>query len=200
MEKVDAKKLEVAIEYLRRLSEGYNPVNNTPAEKDSVINDPNVIRCMFFVKEVLEELKRNDGYIGRRPRTNRDNTKQDYPLQALENYTYTGDKTITQFVEQLNELADMTKYKRIDYKVIRNWLIKKEYLDEGLDRTSGKNTTIPTIEGDAAGIYSKVKEGTRGTYNVVYYTQYAQRMIIGNMREIMKMGETTIRDVEEDKS
>ena len=68
MELVEMKKLETAITYLQRMAEGNNPINNLPAEDDSVINNPNVIRCMFFVKDILEEVKRNDGYIGKRVR------------------------------------------------------------------------------------------------------------------------------------
>lgn len=186
MEKVDAKKLDVAIVYLQRLSEGNNPVNNTPAENDSVINDPNVIRCMFFVKEVLEELKRNDGYIGRKPRANRDNSKQDYPLEALAAFRYTGDKTISKLVEQLNELADMTKYKRIQYKTIKEWLIKKEYLLEEMNVSIGKKATVPSLKGNAEGIYSEVKDGTQGKYILITYSEHAQKMIVDNMREILR--------------
>ncbi len=66
MESVDMKKLETAIIYLQRIVEGNNPINNMPADEGSVLNNPNVIRCMFFVKDVLEEVKRNNGYIGRK--------------------------------------------------------------------------------------------------------------------------------------
>lgn len=67
MDVVDTKKLETAILYLQRITEGRNPVNNMPADEDSVIHNPNVVRCMLFMKEILEEVKRNDGYIGRKP-------------------------------------------------------------------------------------------------------------------------------------
>ena len=56
MESVDMKKLETAIVYLQRIADGNNPINNLPADEDSVLNNPNVIRCMFFVKEVLDPL------------------------------------------------------------------------------------------------------------------------------------------------
>ena len=63
MESVDMKKLETAIIYLQRISDGNNPINNLPADEDSVLNNPNVIRCMFFVKEILEEVKRKSKFI-----------------------------------------------------------------------------------------------------------------------------------------
>lgn len=45
MESIDIKKLETAIIYLQRIAEGNNPINNMPAYEDTVLNDPNVIRC-----------------------------------------------------------------------------------------------------------------------------------------------------------
>ena len=84
MEIVDTQKLETAVIYLQRITEGRNPVTNMPAEEDSVINNPNVVRCMFFIKDILEELRRNDGYIGRRPRTNRNNNKLDVKVSDEE--------------------------------------------------------------------------------------------------------------------
>lgn len=51
MEKIDLNKLDVAIKYVQRIADGFNPVNNQPAEQDSVLNNPNVIRCMFFSSE-----------------------------------------------------------------------------------------------------------------------------------------------------
>ena len=63
---IDMQKLEVAMKYIERIADGKNPVNNKPTEEDSVLNNPNVIRCMYFVKEVLTAVKENDGMIGGR--------------------------------------------------------------------------------------------------------------------------------------
>ena len=56
MASVDMRKLDTAITYIQRIAEGCNPVNNMVAREDSVLNNPNVIRCMFFVKEILDEM------------------------------------------------------------------------------------------------------------------------------------------------
>ena len=64
MEKLDMSKLDVAIKYVQRMADGCDPVSNIPMEDDAVLNDLNVIRCMFFVKDVLEEVRRNEGVIG----------------------------------------------------------------------------------------------------------------------------------------
>ena len=49
---IDQKKLDIAIAYISRMADGSNPVNNRPMPEHEILNDPNVIRCMFFVKEI----------------------------------------------------------------------------------------------------------------------------------------------------
>ena len=102
MEQIDLEKLEKALIYVDRIAEGRNPVYNLPADNDSVLNDPNVIRCMFFIKEVLTAVKNNGGKINKIPK----GKKSSFPLETLNSYKYETDKTITQFVEQLNMNID----------------------------------------------------------------------------------------------
>ena len=112
MELVDVKKLETAILYVQRIADGKNPVNNMPANEDSILNNPNVTRCMFFVKEVLEEVRHNDGYIGRKAKKI---VKQPFPVENLAEFVYKEDKPITKLVGQFNEMADMDIYKKLRY-------------------------------------------------------------------------------------
>ena len=78
---IDLKKLETAITYVQRIAAGNNPVNNMPVEDDTVINDPNVIRCMYFVKDVLSEVYKNGGNIGGRIRGRRNSRKAEDMLK-----------------------------------------------------------------------------------------------------------------------
>ncbi len=179
---VDAKKLETAILYLQRITEGKNPVNNMPAADDDVINNPNVIRCMFFVKEVLETIQRNDGYLGRK---SRGDNKQDYPLEALNAFQYTGDKGISKLVDQFNGYADMTEYKKLSVKTIKTWLVENGYLVEEQERGTNKKITRPTDKGTEVGIKFEVRSNPGGSsYLYIIYGQKAQEMIIANKYSI----------------
>lgn len=183
---VDTKKLQTAILYLQRITEGNNPVNNMPVEEDAVLNNPNVKRCMLFVKEVLEEVKRNDGYIGKRPRTNSDNTKLDYPLEALEAFQYTDDKPISKLVDQMNGLADLTMYKKITYRPIVAWLKKNGYLSEEQITGTGRKRTLLTPKGAEIGIKSEMRKNDReGEYVFIIYGRSAQEFIISKMKDIL---------------
>ena len=67
MKQFDIEKLDKAIIYAERMADGRVPYSNQPTENE-VLNNPNVIRSMYFIKEVLEEVRANDGLVGRRAR------------------------------------------------------------------------------------------------------------------------------------
>ena len=125
---IDAKKLETAILYLQRMTEGKNPVNNMPAEDDSIINNPNVVRCMSFVKDVLEEVKEK-GW----PKNGK---KPDFPLETLDAFKYSEDVGITKLISQFNECADMDLYNKLSITPLKRWLIENGYLTEVHDAGS----------------------------------------------------------------
>ena len=98
MERFDLEKLESAITYVERIADGKNPVNNTIADSDDVMNDPIIIRSMFFIKDVLIELKNNDGIIGK--------SKGEFKLNERFTKIITNDKKI---VEENDKALDMIK-------------------------------------------------------------------------------------------
>ena len=193
MEVVDTKKLEIAIQYLQRITEGHNPVNNIPVDDDSVIKNPNVVRCMLFIKDVLEEVKQNDGYIGRRPRTKKDNSKKndskkEYPLQALKNFRYSEDKSVSRLVDQFNGLTDLTVFQKLTYKPIIAWLKQNGYLRDEQDEGTSKKRTLVTEKGSEVGIKSELRKDSKGQeFIYITYSRTAQEFIVSNMDKILSL-------------
>lgn len=183
MESIDMRKLETAIVYVQRITDGNNPVNNMPAEEDSVLNNPNVIRCMYFVKEVLEGVKKNNGYIGKKPRK-RD--KSEFPLEALAAFVYREDKAISKFVQQLNELVDEDMYRKLSYKPISQWLKANGFLAEEYSQEFNKTITLPTEKGHEIGIRTERRTSSgSGDYMIVLYGKQAQEYLVHNMEAIL---------------
>lgn len=177
------KKLETAIIYLQRIAEGNNPINNLPADEDSVLNNPNVIRCMFFVKDVLEEVRRNNGYIGKKSKKS---DKPDFPIEVLASFTYKEDKAISKFVEQINELINGDIYKKVNYKTITQWLKLNSFLQEEHSQEFDKTITVPTEKGIKLGIRAERRSNSRGVeYMLVIYGKQAQEYIVHNMEKIL---------------
>ena len=85
MKQFEQSKLDIAIKYVERIAEGHNPVNNMSLENDDVLNNPNIIRCMYFIKDVLEEVRRNAGIIG--GKSSKEPTLP-FPTEILDKFTY----------------------------------------------------------------------------------------------------------------
>lgn len=180
MGEIDLKKLETSIEYLKRMAEGKNPINNEPLEKESVLNNPNVIRCLYFVEDVLRQVYDADGKIQANKK------KKDFPLTHVQNFGYRKDLSITHFVEQLNEGLDETLYKKLSYTKITAWLKLAGYLNVIEDRDN-KNKTMPSVKGRQLGIYTEERESMQGRkYEAVIYKKEAQEFIVNNMANILE--------------
>lgn len=185
MEVIDMQKLDTALLYIQRITEGKNPVNNMPAEEDSIINNPNVIRCMYFVKDILEEVKGNDGIIGAKASAKKDNRK-DYPLEVLDDFKYKEDKAISKFVEQLNEMIDVNEYKKLSFNAITKWLKESGYLEVNQRAGSNRKETVPTAKGLEIGIKGEKRSNFDGIeYTYITYNQQAQEFIVKHMGEIL---------------
>ena len=179
---IDMAKLDTAISYIKRMAEGNHPVTNRPAEDDSVINNPNVIRCMYFIQEVLEQVKSNNGVIV----TKKKKGRLPFPFEVLKEYRYEKDKSISHIISQIGELVDNSEVKMISYKPITDWLKSADYLGEKIDMLSGKKTTIPTAKGEQLGIYMEERISMRGdSYQVVMYNKRAQEFLVENLEAIL---------------
>lgn len=183
MKQFDTGKLKTAITYIERVSEGKNPVNNMPELDGSILYDPNIIRCMSFIKEVLQEVENNNGYIGR---ASKKISKPDFPLDILNGFSYKQDKPISKVVDQINELVDENKYNKLNYKIITNWLKSNGYLSEGISEELNRKATFPTEKGKQIGLRTEKRSRSTGSeYIVIIYGKQAQEFLIYNMKDIL---------------
>ena len=184
METIDMKKLETAIVYLQRIADGNNPINNLPADEDSVLNNPNVIRCMYFVKEILQEVKKNGGCIGKKKTKN--SGKLSFPIEATKMFSFRAEKPISKFTEQINEVIDAKMYKKVSYKSISDWLKKNDFLKDEYDQVQNKTVTTATEKGVQIGIRSIKRARDDGReYTVNMYGKQAQEYIVQNLDNIL---------------
>lgn len=180
MEQFDQSRLESAIIFADRLAEGLDPISGMLAEEDSALNDPVVIRSMYFIKEVLQAVHRNSGRVSGK------GGKKEFPLECLKNFVYTGDKPITKFLEQLKNLADDPDVKGISSKALGDWLKNRGYLTEEVNAYTGKRETRTTPEGEDFGIYTEQRTSFYGReYRVNLYSRKAQEYIVENMEAIL---------------
>lgn len=182
MDGIDMNKLEIALKYVDRISKGHNPVNNLPAEDDSTLNNPNIIRCMYFIKEILEKVKEQEIFA-----VKKETRKNVFPIDLLNQFQYQEDKSIVHFLTQLYLPLEKGTYKRISPQRITSWLKENDYLTEEIDLNTGKSVTIPTDKGKNLEIYTETRTFNGKKYLAVIYGKSAQELIIKIIPEIINI-------------
>ena len=52
---VDPQKTKVAIEWIKKLANGINPIDGSVLSDKDVVNNVHISRCLFYVAELLED-------------------------------------------------------------------------------------------------------------------------------------------------
>lgn len=186
MEQIDMKKLKSAIVYAQRIADGNNPINNRPMESDTVINDPNVIRCMYFIRDVLQKVYDNNGVIsGVLKKSYR--ADRDFPYEVLNQFEYKEDKGINKLIEQIYAPLEGRGIKKISGARINTWMIKAGYLIEIYSDEFNNNIKVPTDKGKALGLRAErvVYQPTGHAYISIIYNKQAQEFLVTNMEKIL---------------
>ena len=177
---MDIERLNKAIIYVSRMANGHNPINNSLVDDSEIFNNPNFIRCMYFIKDVLESVQKNGGVIGRK------SNKFPFPLEVLENFQYQEDTTISKFFKQINELIDESKYEKLKFKPVLDYLKENEFIITKEMQGYDRKVTVVTDKGMDLGLYNEVRtllDGRR--YLAVIYSKRAQMFIINNIEELI---------------
>lgn len=183
---IDMKKLETAIIYVQRIAEGNNPINNMPEEDDSVLNNPNVIRCMYYIEEVLKAVRDNGG-IGNLKKEKK-SKKSEFPFEVLSKFAYREDVGIAKLIDQIYEPVKAENYKKFSGKKIHDWMINQGYLEEVYVQELCKNYKMPTEKGKSIGLRAeRMNYGATGnSYIKIIYNKQAQEFIVSNIEKIVK--------------
>lgn len=181
MKKFDLIKLDVAIKYVERIADGCNPVNNSPFSEEDVLNNPNVIRCMYFIKEVLEEVKNSGGTVaGTKAKT----ALAPFPIEILEQFTYREDMSITYVLNQIYEPISDLNVKKISVTKVTAALKEDGYLLDETNPETGKTRKVPSAKGKALGIYMVEREYNGRIYQSVTYNQNAQEYVVKLIKKL----------------
>lgn len=181
MKQFDLDKLEKAIIYTERMADGRAPYSNKPVDNE-VLNNPNVIRSMYFIKEVLQEVKANGGLVGyRRPKSA---AAMAFPFEVLENFKYQANKPISHVLKQFTELTDDSSVSIISAGAVNKWLGANGYLERVVINAEGKENWSPTDKGVALGMISEKRGDPGREYIRIEYNKEAQEFLAYNLRRI----------------
>lgn len=181
MKQFDFEKLEKAIIYVDRMADGRIPYSNRPSDNE-ILNDPNTIRCMYFIKEVLQEVKANGGIVGGQKARRR--AAIDFPYEVLEHFTYQEDLPVSYVLRQFAELTGNPKHPIITAAEVNKWLAANGYLTKARVNAEGREDWVPTNEGKAIGITSEERGEPGREYIRIIYTKPAQEFLAENLKVI----------------
>lgn len=192
MSTYDLKRLEVAIQYIRRMSEGRNPVTNRPAPENEVLTNVNVHRCLKFIDEVLTDVHKCGGSVGlvpHRERRPKEPAFQIFPYEILDKYEYRQDQQISYLLRQLEEYLPEGSKIPVQPTLITGWLRENGYLEIKAVNDTGRENSVPTEKGRSLGIFDERAGVYPNDYYRVFYNENAQRFILQNFRQILTEGE-----------
>lgn len=181
MKQFDQAKLDIAIKYVERIVDGCNPGNNVPLENDDILNNPNIMRCMYFIKDVLKEVRSNGGIIGGK---NGKEPALPFPIDVLDNFTYAEDKSITHVLNQIYEPMSDLNVKKISVTKVTAALKEEGYLLDEPNLETGKTRKVPSEKGRELGIYLIEREYNGRMYQSVTYNKNAQEYVVELIRKL----------------
>lgn len=181
MKRFDTTKLEIAIKYVERIADGCNPMNNTPLDDNDIMNNPNIIRCMYFIKDVLGEVQYNGGVVGGRGEKE---PSIPFPIEILNDFTYKEDMSITHVLNQIYEPIAEMNVKKISVTKVTALLKEEGYLLDEPNPETGKTRKVPSTKGKELGIYLTEREYNGRMYQSVTYNRNAQEYVVEVIRKL----------------
>lgn len=177
-------KLRRAQGYMEQLAQGIDPISGAELPEDTVLNQPRLIRCFFYVAGVLRE----DGDLLEKGRRGTRPKKEPFHMSPEEKEAVPiGEEpvTISEFVTAVNGAAGggVTRTK-VPTTAFTGYLVEKGSLRE-VETAPGKRRKEPTAQGAALGITSVEREGQYGVYVAVQYSAGARRFLLDNLEDVL---------------
>lgn len=174
---IDIEKLNSAKMWIEKLANGINPLNDELVKDDDLINNVHISRCLFYVSELLGEIK-----IGTKVERR---GKKAFFLSTTDavNIPVSAPNGIANFTRLVNTYIPSDMRPLTAVQVIK-WLRNDGYMQEVMKDDTHK-TNLPTEKGNSIGITTEVQRNPKGIeYQRVVYNVDAQRFILNNIESI----------------
>lgn len=173
-----------AKEYMDALANGIDPITGQELPEDTVLNQPQMIRCFFYVSDILRQVLENGGQVERK----REGKKIPFslPMEMRKNVPFSSTPLpISKFTDLLNGMVDLNAMKKLKTTTVTGWMVEKGFL-RILETPDGRHSKRPTPQGEQIGLSMDQRQGAAGLYIVVLYNEAAQHFIVDNLDDILK--------------
>lgn len=175
---IDMEKIITAKVWIEKLANGINPLNDELVKDDDLINNVHISRCLFYVAELLGEIKVKKTAERRGGKTFYLSSKDAANIQIS---TPNG---IANFVRLVNGNIP-TDMKQLPVSQVIKWLRNEGLLQE-VSKEDGHKTNLPTEKGNRLGIITEIQKNADGLeYQRVIYSIGAQRFLLNNIESIV---------------
>lgn len=170
--------LERAKMYIEKLAHGINPIDDSVIPEDDVVNNVRLVRCFFFVADVLHQVIDNGGITAQKKAK-----KKPFALSLEERKAFVFSDTpiaISEIVKRINNLVTDDNMAKLTTPTITNWLVGINILVNEIN-ANGKTVKRPSPQGMSLGIHVEGRISINGPYSVVVYNREAQQFIVDNL-------------------
>ena len=173
-----------AKEYIEKLANGVNPLDDSKVGDDDIVNNVRISRCLFYVANVLQDV------INRKSRVRSSKSKRekfDISQEQIDKIEIVKNPiTISELIGKINSFVNVDSMRRLSYKKVVDWLKKNNIMTTFIDE-KGKSRSKPTEYGENIGF--KLERRLSSSYGEYYTTiinEDAQRFILDYLFEIAK--------------
>ena len=177
----EREKVIKAKEVLLKIANGTNPVDGTPINEESFLNDPRIIRCFFYISEVLNRVIAGQTNQNLPKPTEFHITKEEKGLVKFPENKIGAN----QFAKCINNVIDLNKSKKLSGVELNKQLKKMGVLSENIDE-QGKVRTIINNKSVDYGFESEKRNYNGNEYEMVVINDIGKAYILENLEDIMK--------------
>ena len=182
------EQIKYAKDFIKKLGQGINPINNEVIDSDDLINNIRVSRCMFFVADILEEIIRKEETDCRiSSNTIKPVEKFVFNNNMLTEFNYSDqDMYLTEFVEGVKELSVKYGIGILPRRAFVNWLLSSKIYEIQETTVNGKVQARKraTQAGSEVGIYNAIKNSAYGPRDVILISRKGQEFLMDNLPSI----------------
>jgi len=177
----EREKVIKAKEVLIKIANGINPVDGTPINEESFLNDPRIIRCFFYISELLNRVIAGQTNQNLPKPTELHITKEEKSLVKFPENKI----GVNEFAKCINNVIDLNKSKKLSGVELNKQLKKMGVLSENIDE-QGKVRTIINNKSVDYGFESEKRNYNGNEYEMVVINDIGKAYILENLEDIMK--------------
>lgn len=197
----ELEKIAYAKSFIDKLSNGINPLDDTPIPEGDIANNVRLSRCFFYVSSILQ--KEIDRERRKQPKEKKPpRLPFSITQEQLEKFEYSSQPiSVSAMGKKINWLVrediEEKKIEKFSYRKINYWL-RDIGMIEWREWYNGKSKRFPTPSGEAIGLVLEIWESYGRKSPVIYLSEEAQHFIIDNFEAVMAAEKGSLSPLAED--